>query len=139
MPAIPLQMVEWGQSPEGLAFSGRLSLQRAGEYEPVVEVPTNTPPTVIVSPPPGSPLAPQSPVHVYVRDAEGLRRTVIMVAHARGVEVAWDGSRFEVGYRTSERSGVTGGEDFTLRRDAGWPAAGFTLRVLPLDTAGEEG
>lgn len=136
MPAIETQIFQGFavRAVEG-GLTARLDTKTVGAPEQA----PNTPPTVVVSPPPGHPLAPQSPVFVYVRDAEGLRRTTIMVVHARGIDVAWDGSAFAVGYRTSERSEVGGGEDFTLRREAGWPASGFTLRVLPLDAAGEEG
>lgn len=111
------------------------------------EPPDNTPPEITnVSPPPGSPIAPGTPISFDVTDDSGsFRRVLVMVGYGAGplagvTELCWDGDAFVGHYAagTCLRTPITDGFRFTVLRDGtGWPA-GPILRAFAFDLSGNE-
>ncbi len=134
---------------EGTGISWAVDCPATAEprrYEGVIDpagaapAPLNTPPLVtVVGPPAGSPITADTVLRVRVTDTEGLRTVRVFVVSDAAEEVAFNGATFTPPFSTSERTPIAGGWEFALRRRFGWPRGGFTLKVLPLDTAGEEG
>lgn len=100
-----------------------------------------TPPEVeILSPAPYSAILPTTPIRVRVTDATGLRRVMLLAefAGSRIYEVVHDGTQFASLYRHgSVRQSISDGFQYELRRSGGWPGSP-TLRVVAIDTAGNE-
>lgn len=101
-----------------------------------------TPPVVSgITPAGGSTITPTTPVAFDVTDTVALRKTIVMVGFASAgvLEVAYDGAAFGPAYAAaSSRSVIAGGAHYSLLRAGGWPAADLSVRVVAIDTGGNE-
>lgn len=90
-------------------------------------------PTVTFVTTPGRLPAKSTPVSFVVADVSPLARVFVSARFpALGIsETIYNGAEFVPPYRASERSA----ENFTVRRDGGWPAS-FDLEVSAVDTEG---
>lgn len=75
-----------------------------------------------------------------VTDDSALQHVVIHAVYGSGAaEVIFDGTSFLPPYDTnSVQSGISGGFNFSLRRDGGWRDASTTISVTALDDGGGE-
>lgn len=97
------------------------------------------PPDVSVAPAAGSSIGSTQALAVTVTDDAALRRVVILAEYAsRPEEVVFNGVGFGRLFAGSTTSPTTGGTVYTVRRLGGWPTSP-TLRVLAIDTSGNEG
>lgn len=102
-----------------------------------------TPPEIeLVSPSEGS--QPGTAQMVFdVTDETGLGRVMIAARFTSGsaYEVVHDGDEFAPLYSESpnDRTPITGGWRYTIRRRGGWPEGALQLRVFGIDAAGNEG
>lgn len=96
-----------------------------------------TPPVVTFGVPPGTTIARNQALPVDVEEETAIRASVILVEFpSQGVyEVAWDSEGFAPRYADSERTAISGGFRYTLRRSGGWFSTP-TIRALAIDTAG---
>lgn len=98
---------------------------------------TTAPDVALVTPADGSAMARAAPVVIEVTDASALAAIFAWVVYPNGnTEVAYDGEAFTAAFAgSSTRVSISGGYRYTLRRAGGWPAAP-TIRVRPVDVAG---
>ena len=92
------------------------------------------------SPPAGSAIGATTAVSFDVTDETSLARVFVLAEFLGGTyEVIHDGAKFGSRYApASSRSAIAGGYHYSVRRNGGWPQA-MTVRVIPLDRAGQEG
>ena len=93
----------------------------------------------VVTPALGSSVLAETPLVISITDNVALRRALIVARFADGTEeVVHTGDRFAQSYLAySQRSAISGGWQYSLRRTAGWPLAP-TLDVYAIDTSGRE-
>lgn len=99
----------------------------------------DSPTVTVISPTVGSTITPTTPVVADVVDNIALRRVMLFASFEdyKVKEVIFDGSTFSSNYTLSSRIPITGGYQYTLLRDDGWPSE-FTLTVNAIDTTGNE-
>lgn len=98
---------------------------------------TTAPDVALVTPADGSAIARSAPLVIDVTDASDFASIFAWVVYPNGnTEVAYDGEAFTAAFAgSSTRVSISGGYRYTLRRAGGWPAAP-TIRVRPVDVAG---
>lgn len=115
------------------------------DYGELPDTPANTAPVVtLVSPPPGSPLAPNDSVVFDVTDANGALFSLVafrvrfLATDVR--EVVYDkddpAGAWSTNYAGSSITTITNGFRLTLRRRGGWPGGGIGLLPRVIDQSG---
>jgi hypothetical protein len=105
--------------------------------DPPAPADTDEPTVTLVSPAEDSEITRATAIVIDVTDASSFAAIFVWVVYPNGsTDVVHDGEGFAVPFAgSSTRTSISGGYRYTLRRAGGWPAAP-TVRVRPVDTAG---
>lgn len=103
--------------------------------------PVSAPITAIISPSPGTTIGRSTPLIFTVTGTVPLRRVIVTCSYAELLpeEVVHNGDAFAPTFvgPTNVRAAITGGYQYTILRDGGWPGSP-RLNVYAIDTQGYE-
>lgn len=120
-------------TPDASTFDITIGSASSDPVKPVI---------TIVSPAEGSTLLRTTPIVADVTDNGVLRRVFIYAVFPGQLawEVVHDGEAFGPTFTgpANTRTSITGGYQFNLLRDGGWPASP-ELRIIPIDAGGNQG